>query len=89
MESLQRVQRGIVSMAPDGMRRVWDNLTSCVCWYRIIEGAEKRRGWKNIVLMKLRMKKIFVKGEAEDEVADGVQNDWHGNTVNAFCELWV
>ena len=40
------------------------------------------------MLTELRKKK-FVNGdvEDEDEVADDVQNDWHGNTVNAFCEL--
>jgi hypothetical protein len=32
-------------------------------------------------------KKKFVNGEVEDEVADNIQNDRLGMTVDAFCKL--
>ncbi len=48
--------------------------------------SRKAQEMEEYVLMELR-KKQFVNGEVEDEAADDVQNDRHGNTVNAFCEL--
>lgn len=48
--------------------------------------SRKAQEMEEYVLMELRKKK-FVNGDVEDEVADDVQNDRHGNTVNAFCEL--
>jgi len=48
--------------------------------------SRKAQEMEEYVLTELRKKK-FVNGEVDDEVADNIQNDRLGMTVDAFCEL--